>query len=250
MSHPIQPYMPVIFFPVSDLKRSIEWYSELLAIPVQPKQQGGGIYYFDLDGTDIILDSNMWGFPPMIMFDGPEIDAAYAFCREQQYPITGEMQRFPDVAFFSVLSNMVCKAQRSPAPAKPAHPLLQRVCRVVVINERRAESESWYEGFLQRRVEADPIAEGLTMIRMERGAHLLFDDNRLSLARPVHYERLQLDLLVDPIVVIESPDLEAAREHVLRKGAMDVSAITTRLGLTFFTFHDPDGNGLMVCQAN
>lgn len=251
MSHPIRPFMPTVFLPVSDLKRSIEWYCELLEIPVQPKQQGGGIYYFEMAGTDIILDSNMWGSPPMIMFDVTDIDAAYAFCQQQAYPITAEIQRFPDVSFFSVMSNMLCQAHRSPAPEHPkvAHPLLQRIRRVVIITEKRPETEAWYEGFLQRPVEADAMAEGLSMIRMDRGADLLIDDNRLSQAANVHYPQLQMDLFVDPIAIIESPDLEAARVHVLRQGATAVSAISTRLGLTFFTFHDPDGNGLMVCQA-
>jgi hypothetical protein len=29
MKHSIIPYMPTVFLPVSDLKRSIEWYCEL-----------------------------------------------------------------------------------------------------------------------------------------------------------------------------------------------------------------------------
>ncbi|WP_199616248.1 VOC family protein [Paenibacillus alkalitolerans] len=251
MSHPIAPYMPTVFIPVSDLKRSIDWYCELLEIPVQPKQNGGGIYYFNLGGTDIILDSNMWGYPPMIMFDTPDIDAAYDFCKNQQFAFIGEMFRRPGVAHFSVGGNMVCQAEHSGIMDKPdtAHPLLKRICRVIVHAEHQGESERWYGTFLDKPAEPDPWVDGLTSFRMTRGAHLLVDDNRLCQTATVHYDKLQIDIRVNPIAIIESPDLENARSHVLAKGAANVSDIAARLGLSFFTFNDPDGNGLMVCQT-
>lgn len=251
MKHPIFPYMPTVFIPVSDLKRSIEWYCNLLEKPVQPKQDGGGIYYFDLDGTDIILDSNMWGFPPMIMFDTPDIDAAHDFCKGQQYPVMGELQRFPDVAFFNVFGNMICQAMRKDVDreSKYAHPLLNRICRVLVHADHLQVSENWYETFVQKTPQKDSMVEGLNSIYMDRGAHLLIDDNRLCQTEKKHFDRLQLDLRVNPIAIIESPDVEAALAHVQSKGALLHSGIENRLGLTFFTFYDIDGNGLMVCQT-
>jgi catechol 2,3-dioxygenase-like lactoylglutathione lyase family enzyme len=251
MTHPITPYMPVVFIPVSNLKRSIEWYCELLEIPMQPKQDGGGIYYFNLEGTDLILDSNMWGFPPMIMFDTPDIDAAYSFCQNQQYPYMNELQRFPDVSFFSTASTMVCQAKRSPASPHPqaAHPLLQKICRVIVHADHNADLEEWYETFLQKSAEPDQWVDGLSCIRMARGAHLLIDDNRLSQTDKVRFDRLQLDLRVNPIAIIESPDLEAAMAYVRSKGAMVKGGIERRHGMAFFIFYDPDGNGLMVCES-
>lgn len=252
MTHPILPYMPTVFIPVSDLKQSIEWYCALLEIPAQAKQEGGNIYYFNLDGTDIILDNNMWGFPPMIMFDTNDIDAAHAYCIERQYPFMGAMERYTDVAFFNVGGNMICQAKRKPAAERPepAHPLLERICRVVVHADVLQESERWYETFLQRTVEPDTWVEGLNGIRMDRGAQLLVDDNRLSQAEKVRYDRLQLELRVSPIAIIESPDVEAALSHVRAKGGFIKGAgIERRLGLDAFTFADPDGNGLMVCQS-
>lgn len=248
--HPILPYMPVVFLPVSNLKRSVEWYCGLLERPMQPKQDGGGIYYFDLDGTDLILDSNMWGFPPMIMFDTNDIDAAYSFCLEKQYPITGDLQRFPDVAFFNVLGNMICQAVRKDADKEPeaAHPLLQRVCRVLVHADHIAESKSWYEEFLEKPAGPDPMVKGLPHIPMSRGAHLLIDDNRLSHAEKKHYDRLQLDLRVNPVVMIETPDIEAALSYAKSKGARVQGGIRNQLGLQFFTFYDIDDNGMMVIQ--
>jgi hypothetical protein len=251
MSHPILPYIPAVFIPVSDLKRSIEWYSSLLEQPVQPKQDGGGIYYFDLDDTDIILDSNMWGFPPMIMFDTQDIDAAHEFCQDQRYPVMGALQRFPDVAFFNVFGNMICQAGRRPVSdqPKPVHPLLKRISRVIVHADALGESEGWYEVFLQKSPTPDPFFEGLSSVCMNRGAHLLIDDNRFAQTEKVRYDRLQLDLRVNPVFIIETPDVEEALLHVRNKGAKVKTGIENRLGVSFFTFYDPDDNGLMVCQS-
>jgi hypothetical protein len=259
MSHPIKPFMPSVFMPVSDLKRSIDWYCELLELPVQPEQDGGGIYYFGLGGTDLILDSNVWGFPPTIMFDTSDIDAAREFCLNQQFSFMSEMFRYSEVAFFNVDSNMICQSKhqltlnhRNPALAldhsRIAHPHLQRITRVIIHADQLSESEKWYETFLDKSVEPDPTIEGLNSIRMSHGAHLLIDDNRLCQTEKVRFDRLQLDLRVNPIVIFESPDLEASLLYVQSKGASIQAGIENRLGLSFFTFNDPDGNGLMVCQ--
>jgi hypothetical protein len=259
MSHPIKPFMSCVFIPVKDLKRSIEWYCELLELPMQPKQDGGGIYYFTLEGTDIILDSNMWGFPPMIMFDTSDIDLAHEFCLNQQYPGIGELYRHEGaVAHFSVMSNMICQsynestlAHRNPAldHSRMAHPLLQRITRVIIHAEQLIESEKWYGTFLSQSVEPDPIISGLNSIRMTHGAHLLIDDNRLCQTEKVGFDRLQLNLRVNPMLIIETPDLEACLLYVQTKGGIIHEGIENRLGLSFFTFYDPDGNGLMVCQS-
>lgn len=250
MQHPILPFMPAVFIPVSDLKRATEWYADLLEQPIVPRQDGGGIYYFDFAGTDIILDSNMWGFPPTIMFDTRDIDDSYDFCKSLPHGFITEVQRFDDVSFFNVNSTMVCQAHRNPEAEhpKPVHTLLNRISRVFVHADELNGGVAWYEKFLHRGSETDPWTKELPMIRMDRGAHLLIDDNRLCDAPRVFYERLQLDFRVNPIAVIESMDLEAALDYVRSKGAKADEGIKCRLGVRFFTFHDPDGNGLMVCE--
>lgn len=247
MTHPIRPFIPTVFLPVSNLKRSIEWYCSLLNMPLQPKHDGGGIYFFGMQGTDLILDSNMWGFPPMTMFDSTDIDAAYAFCREQQYPFVTELFRYPNVAHFSVGSNMVCQCERAYVTDMP-HPLLPSIARVLVHTGQAGITVKWFETFLDATAEPDPGTEGLRRIRMERGADLLFDPGTLSRTEPVRFERLQLDLRVSPAFLIESPDVEAALAYVRDKGAELVSGIETRHGVTGFQFKDLDGNGIMVAQ--
>ncbi|GIP40767.1 hypothetical protein J31TS4_40470 [Paenibacillus sp. J31TS4] len=250
MSSPISRYMPAVFFPVSNLKRSIEWYADLLEMPIQPKQEGGAIYYFDFDGTDLILDSNAWGFPPTIMFDTQQIDEARSFAETLPHGFMSEVQRFPDVSFFNINSNMVCQASRTPQQdnkSKPAHRLLNRVSHVIAHAEDLQETVQWYETFLQSKTEIDPQHAELPYIRMDRGAQLLIDDNRLCQSQRVSYDRLQLELRVNPILILETGDIVAAMEYVRSKG-IKVDDLEMRAGTLYFTFYDPDGNGLMVCE--
>lgn len=85
-------------------------------------------------------------------------------------------------------------------------------------------------------------------IPMSRGAHLLIDDNRLSHTEKKHCDRLQLDLRVNPVVMIEAPDIEAALSYAKSKGARVQGGIQNQLRLQFFTFYDIDDNGMMVIQ--
>jgi len=206
---------------------------------------------FLLAGTDIILDSNIWGFPPTIMFDTRSIDESRAFCDTLTRGFMTDVMRFEDVSFFNINANMVCQAHRLPEPeaSGPVHPLLHRIVRVVVHADDMRETVGWYETFLQRRTETVPWTGELPYIRMDRGAHVLIDDNRLSQTPRVRYDRLQLDFRVNPIAVIESGDIEAAQAYVRSKGAQVPAGLESRLGVRFFTFYDPDGNGLMVCEG-
>jgi hypothetical protein len=247
MTHPIRSYLPTVFLPVSNLKRSIEWYCQLLSMPLQPKHDGGGIYYFGMQGTDLILDSNMWGFPPMTMFDSSDIDASYAFCEQQEYAHIGELFRYPAVAHFSVASNMICQCERAHVSDTP-NPLLPRISRVIVHTGQAGITPEWYENFLQRKRERDPFAVGLDCIPMEEGADLLFDDGTFSDSEPVYYDRLQQSLRVNPSILIESPDAEAAQEYVISAGGRIARSLSNRCGVSAFQFADPDGNVIMVGQ--
>lgn len=252
MAHPIVPFMPAVFVPVRDLKRSTEWYADLLgrAIAPQEGQEDHGIYIFDLDGTQIILDSNTWGSPPAIMFDTDDIDAAHAFCESHPHQLITDVFRDEYVSVFNVNAHMVCKANRDLdlQQSKPAHTLLSKISRILVHADDLPETVGWYEAFLARKSEPDLQFGELPCIRMDRGAHLLIDDNRLSQSLRVFYEKLQMDLRVNPIAIIESPDLNAALDHVRSKGAIVDKGIESRLGIRCFLFHDPDGNGQLVCE--
>ena len=59
MPSPIQNRIGAIFIPVSDMERSVAWYSALLGLPVQVVSHNGKIYDVPMQGeTSLILDSH------------------------------------------------------------------------------------------------------------------------------------------------------------------------------------------------
>lgn len=254
MTHPISRFVPAVFFPVKDLKLATEWYANLLDRQIVPKEHDDGIYIFDMDGSEIILDSNSscsGGTPPMIMFDSADIDAAFAFCKEVQHTSLTDVSSDEFISVFNVNAHMVCKANRDLGSmnSKPSSSsVLGRMSRVIVHADNLEETVRWHENFVARQAEADEAYGGLPRIRMDKGADLLFDDNRLSASPRVFFESLQADMRVNPIAIVETTDVNAALKHVRSKG-VTASDQVFRLGVRFFVIQDPDGNGLMVCEG-
>lgn len=250
MSHPILPFMPAVFVPVRDLKRSTEWYADLLGRQLVPQsdQDSHGIYIFDFEGTQIILDGNTWGSPPTIMFDTNDIDASRAICEGLEYETMTDIFRDEYISVFNMNNLMICQAHRDPesAQSKSAHALLGKISHFVVHTDNLQDTVGWYEKLLARSVGPDVPFGELSSIRMDRGPRLLIDDNSLSQSSPVFYDQLKLELRANPIAIIESTDLSAALDHVRAKGAISDKGIESRLGVSFFMFYDPDGNGFMV----
>jgi predicted enzyme related to lactoylglutathione lyase len=76
---PIVNHINSIVVPVTDLKRATEWYAHMLGHVIKPdRQDGGPIYWFDMDnGTGILLDDNRSNSDfekyPTFMLKGPDI---------------------------------------------------------------------------------------------------------------------------------------------------------------------------------
>jgi hypothetical protein len=184
------------------------------------------------------------------MFDTDEIDASHAVCEGLPHETITDVFRDEYVSVFNINSLMICQANRDlDLPTqKRENALLGKINRIVVHADNLQDTALWYEALVARSSEPDMQFGELPCIRMDRGPHLLIDDNRLSQSERVFYEKLQLDLRANPIVMIESPDLPAALEHVRSKGAVAVKGIESRLGVRFIMFYDPDGNGFMVIE--
>jgi len=247
MSHPILRRLPAVFFPVQDLKRATEWYSDLLERPIVPREHDDGIYIFDMGGTEIILDSNIHGSPSVIMFDTDDIEAAHAFCASQPENEVTDIFSDEYISLFHVNSRMVCKAHRD-EPGETRSGRLTRMSHVIVHTGELDRTVKWHEHFLAARSALHDGLGRLPFIAMNPGADLLFDDGRLSgtatavdpdSGSPVHAK---------PLVILEAPDLQAVHRY-LRGKCAPTSAIAENWGSRYFSFVDPDGNGVMVREA-
>lgn len=89
---PIENRVASLFVHVTDLRRAAEWYCKLLGLPVlEERLNGGPVYWFDLPGTGLVLDSdagnesnpNWQHEKPLVMLPASDIDRAHAYIREK-----------------------------------------------------------------------------------------------------------------------------------------------------------------------
>jgi predicted enzyme related to lactoylglutathione lyase len=96
--HPIKNHLNCIVIPVKDLKRATEWYANLLGHAIKPERQDGGpIYWFDMDnGTGILLDDNRqhehFEKYPTFMLKAPNIREAYRYMQSKNTRILVEIE--------------------------------------------------------------------------------------------------------------------------------------------------------------
>ncbi|WP_249435970.1 VOC family protein [Paenibacillus sp. Marseille-Q4541] len=111
MINPIQNKFGTIFVHVTDLERSIKWYSKLLNQKVHTENHSGPVYTFNMGDSlpGLTLDNHCWdevyefqpSNHPMFNMNTNDIHEAYRFVKEElKAKITTEIEEFPDLADF------------------------------------------------------------------------------------------------------------------------------------------------------
>lgn len=96
--YPIKNHINSIVVPITDLKRATEWYGNLLGHAIKPERQDGGpIYWFDMDnGTGILLDDNRnnddFDKYPTFMLKASHILEAYRYMQNKNVRIVREIE--------------------------------------------------------------------------------------------------------------------------------------------------------------
>jgi predicted enzyme related to lactoylglutathione lyase len=99
---PIKNEMGAVFVHVSDLKKSVEWYSKLLGFDVEDREITSPVYNIPIRGTTgLTLDDHTFdpnfkrqpGSGPIFNFMVEDIDRAYSFIQESGIEIVREIER-------------------------------------------------------------------------------------------------------------------------------------------------------------
>lgn len=107
MKSPITNRINTTFIPVSDLRRSVRWYSELIGLPYDLEDVNPPVYNMPMShSTGVVLDAGTEDVTPsphpLFNFHADDIAAAYRFVQKLGYEISKEMVHFPDIAFFHI----------------------------------------------------------------------------------------------------------------------------------------------------
>ena len=86
MESPIQNKIGMVFIPVSDMQRAIDWYSRLLGLPHGVTSHEDKIYNLPMQGeTGLILDAHKPvrnSSQPLFFFWTSDMQATYEFLKE------------------------------------------------------------------------------------------------------------------------------------------------------------------------
>ncbi|PYI53433.1 VOC family protein [Paenibacillus flagellatus] len=252
---PLHKRIAAVFMHAADLRRSAEWYGELLGWPVaEERLNRGPVYRFELPGTALVLDNGSFDEPdpgkraapqPLVMLACDDIDAAYDYIRTKAEPLS-EPVRGPGTAFFDFRApdGRVYRVGRpedgddgKPAPDS-ASPVRPRIGGVFINVRDMKASAAWISELLDVPLRAEETDDSIYVIPNVRGADLMLDDNRARRG-----ETFEIPLMFD------CTDIDAAYAHAASRGMSVFQPIERHGDVSFFTLRDPDGNLVMVCQS-
>ncbi len=252
---PIDNEVESVFVHVSELRRSAEWYSMVMGLPLlEERLNGGNVYWMKLQGgTGIILDDNGSNTPetPRVrfMYKTSDVEKSYRFLENQEvrplYPIE---RPHPGLAFFmftdpdgnslmvtqsDYISEVVNRLENTESP------ILNRIGGVflnVTHMNRAIQFHSAVLGLPSQAVGPGP-ENSIYDLQMKSGSGVLLDDNRFR--QGDDYETL---------FMLVTPDVDASKAYLVSNGVPIFTDIERHGELAFFTVKDPDGNIIMICS--
>ncbi|RSD29109.1 VOC family protein [Mesobacillus subterraneus] len=107
---PITNKVNNVFIHVSDLKKSVQWYCDLLGIPFNADEIESPVYNIPVNSaTGLTLDDHTFdpGFKlhpsghVLFNFFAEDIDAAYDFIKSNEIKVVRDLERIGDFAYFN-----------------------------------------------------------------------------------------------------------------------------------------------------
>jgi predicted enzyme related to lactoylglutathione lyase len=252
---PIDNVVGSVFVHVTDLRRSAQWYSKVMGLPLlEERLNGGNVYWLNLQGgTGFILDDNGSNSPdtPRVryMYNTSDIEKSYRFLEEQGaqplYPIE---RPHPGLAFFRFTdpdgnSLMVTQSdyvsEIVPRLEDTESPILNRMGGIflnVTDMNRAIRFHSEVLGLPYHEVGPEQ-ENSIYDLQMKSGTGVLLDNNRFR--QGDDYETL---------FMLVTPDVDASKAYLEKNGVSVFTDIERHGELAFFTVKDPDDNVIMICS--
>jgi predicted enzyme related to lactoylglutathione lyase len=254
---PIDNIVESVFVHVSDLRRSAEWYSKVMGLPLlEERLNGGNVYWMQLQGgTGIILDdnrSNAADTPRVrFMYKTSNIQESYRYLDKQGvqplYPIE---RPHPGLAFFmftdpdgnslmvtqsDYISDIVERLDNTKSP------ILNRIGGIFLNVTDMNRAIRFHSETLSLPYDEVGLGQenSIYNLPMKSGTGVLLDDNRFR--HGDNYETL---------FMLVTPDVDGSKVFLESNGVPVFTDIERHGEMAFFTVKDPDGNVIMICSEN
>lgn len=247
---PLENRVASLFVHVKDLRKSAEWYSRLLGLPLMEERLNGGpVYWFDFEGTHLILDSNAanrdnpdWdeAMMPRLMFKAKDIDEAYSYIREKGEPFF-EPERHGTMAYFNFRdpegnAQMACwSAHTEEADMRGDSPIVPRIGGAFIDVKDMPAAARWYSELLGVPFNEEAAKQPIYSLPVSGGAALLLDQHRF-----INKESFT------ELFFFETKDFDAALSFVRSEGFEMAGEPRYFPDLNEFALLDPDGNRIVV----
>ncbi|WP_240418485.1 VOC family protein [Paenibacillus periandrae] len=120
---PITNRIGAVFVHVTDMPKAIQWYSELLGLPIHADSHEGTIYSLHMDGgSDLLLDSNRrddssQNNKTQLFFETKKLMDSYHFVKEKGIEVVTEIEKHDNISFFTFKDPdgnilMICEDKR------------------------------------------------------------------------------------------------------------------------------------------
>ncbi|SFL74659.1 Catechol 2,3-dioxygenase [Paenibacillus sp. 1_12] len=120
---PITNRIGAVFIHVTDMPKAIQWYSELLGLPIHSDSHEGTIYSLQMEGgSDLLLDSNRrehtsYMTKTQLFFETKSLSESYQFVKEKGIEIVTEIEVHENISFFTFKDPdgnilMICEDKR------------------------------------------------------------------------------------------------------------------------------------------
>ncbi|XEC92955.1 VOC family protein [Paenibacillus tarimensis] len=252
MISPIQNVVGSVFVHVTDLRRSAEWYSMVMGLPLlEERLNGGPVYWLELEnGTGLILDDNRNNDSdaPRVLFNYKTSDAevSYRYLEQMDAKLLYPIERpHPGLAYFSFEDpdgNAIMVTQSdysSPVVERlpdTESPILNKISSVfinVTDTKRAAHFHSKVLGLPYEEAGADQSIYGLVT---NGGSGILLDNHRHLHGDNYH-----------TLFMFATNDVDASKAYLEANGVPVFTDIERYGDIQFFTVQDPDGNVIMIC---
>lgn len=250
---PIQNVVGSVFIHVADLRRSAEWYSMVMGLPLlEERLNGGPVYWLELEGgTGIILDDNSHNDPDaehvLFSYKTADIDEAYRYLEEMGAKLLFPIERpHPGLAYFNFADadgNAIMVTQSdyvSPVVQRLENtesPILNKIASIFINVSDMNRAIQFHSGVLGLPYHEVGPDESIYGLNMQSGSGILLDDNRFR--QGDDYNTLFMFI---------TRDVDASKSYLEANGVQVFTDIEKHGSMAFFTVKDPDGNVVMICS--